>query len=167
MLPDTRQVGEPQIDHLDLLVLDRLEDIFDCDTIQNHGFTPATESGALKITLPSAPLKSRPGGSERTTPHLRDAVASASIRHRDARVHANPVTCEPAASALVRPAHKLHGVFDMPPVFGPFDLALLFEANGVLSGLRNCLGTVCFQQLPRIAVNFDFSHGVTLLLFSA
>src|SRR5258708_1158798 len=164
MLPDTRQVGEPQIDHLDLLVLDRLEDIFDCDTIRNHGFTPATESDALKVTLPSGALQSRPGGSGRTTSHLRDAVAPASIRHGDARVQANPVTCEPAVSALVRPAHKLYGVFDMPPVFGQFDLALLFEANGVLSGLHNCPGTVCFQQLPRIVVDFDFSHGVTLLL---
>ena len=52
----------------------------------------------------------------------------------------------------------------MPPVFGQFDLALLFEANGVLSGLRNCLCTVCLQQLPRIFVDFDLSHGVTLLL---
>src|SRR5260370_9469915 len=48
MLPDPRQVGEPQIDHLDLLVLDRLEDIFDCDTIRNHGFAPATERGRLE-----------------------------------------------------------------------------------------------------------------------
>src|ERR1700730_9227963 len=34
-------------------------------------------------------------------------------------------------------------------------------------GPRNCLGTVCFQQLPRKLVDFDFSHGATLLLFSA
>src|SRR5216684_1347822 len=85
------------------------------------------------------------------------------MRHGDARVQANPVTCEPAASALVRPAHKLYGVFDMSPVLGQFEIALLFEANGFLSGLRNCPGTVCFQQLPRIVVDFDFSHGVTLL----
>jgi len=67
------------------------------------------------------------------------------------------------ASARVRPAHKLHCAFDTPPVFGQFDLALLFETNGVLSGLHNCLGTARFQQLPRIVVDFDFSHGVTLL----
>src|SRR5712692_11354563 len=71
MLPDTRQVGEPQIDHLNLLVLDRLEDIFDRDTIRNHGFTPATESGVLKVTLPFDP--SSRGGSGRTTPRLRNA----------------------------------------------------------------------------------------------
>src|SRR5258708_36977156 len=70
MLPDTRQVGEPQIDHLNLLVLDRLEDIFDRDTIRNHGFTPATESGVLKVTLPSDP--SSRGGSG-PTPRLRNA----------------------------------------------------------------------------------------------
>src|SRR6266849_2012215 len=133
MLPDTRQVGAPQIDHLDLLVPDRLEDIFDCDTIRNHGFTPATESGTLKVNITIRSARRGRGVSGRTTPHLRDAVAPASIRHGDARVQANPVACEPAASALVRPAHKLHGVFDMPPVFGQFEIALLFEANGVLS----------------------------------
>jgi hypothetical protein len=52
MLPDARQIGEPQIDHLDLLVLDRLQDIFGCGTIRNHGFIPATMSGALQIPLP-------------------------------------------------------------------------------------------------------------------
>src|ERR1700676_3429438 len=52
MLPGTRQVGEPQIDHLDLLVLDRPEEIFGCRTIRNHGFTPVTERDALKIALP-------------------------------------------------------------------------------------------------------------------
>src|SRR5439155_22051716 len=46
--------------------------IFDCDTIRNHGFTPATESGTLNVTLPSGALQSRPGGSGRSTPHLRD-----------------------------------------------------------------------------------------------
>src|SRR5439155_27285976 len=98
MLPDTRQVGEPQIDHLDLLVLDRLEDIFDCDTIRNHDFTPATERGTLKVTLPSGALLSRPGGSGRTTRHLRDAVAQASIRHGDARVQAK--SCHPRAGSF-------------------------------------------------------------------
>src|SRR5260370_40705225 len=71
MLPDTRQVGEPQIDHLNLLVLDRLEDIFDRDTIRNHGFTPATGSGVLKVTLPSDP--SSRGGYGRTTRPFRNA----------------------------------------------------------------------------------------------
>src|SRR5258705_13895469 len=52
MLPHPRQVGEPQIDHLDLLVLDRLQEIFGCRTIRNHGFTPVIERGALKIVLP-------------------------------------------------------------------------------------------------------------------
>src|SRR6266487_4603861 len=99
---------------------------------------------------PSAPPPHRP----------RSGLAPLASRHAS-------ITRDPAASALVRPAHKLHGVFDMPPVFSQFHLALCFKVDGVLSGLRNCLGTVCFQQLPRIAVNFDFSHGVTLLLFSA
>src|SRR5436190_9098584 len=166
MLPDTRQVGEPQIDHLDLLVRDRLEDIFDCDTIRNHGFTPATESGTLKVTLPSGALRSRPRlGTDYTSPSRRRRAGL--VRHGDARVQANPVTCGPAASALVRPAHKLYGLFDMPPVFGQFHLAFCFKVDGVPSGLHNCLGTVCFQQLPRIVMDFDFSHGVMLLSFGA
>jgi len=80
---------------------------------------------------------------------------------------ANPVSREPAASALMRPAHKLHGVFDMSPGFGQLDIALRFKLDGVLSGFRNGFGAVGFQQLPRIVVDFDFSHGVTLLLFRA
>jgi hypothetical protein len=50
--------------------------------------------------------------------------------------------CESAASTLVRPAHKLHGVFNMPPVFGQFDLALCFKLDGVLGGFSNGLGAV-------------------------
>ncbi len=40
------------------------------------------------------------------------------------------------------------------PSFGHFDIAVQFEINGVLSGFRDGSGTVCFQQLPRIVVNF-------------
>jgi hypothetical protein len=68
---------------------------------------------------------------------------------------------------LVRPAHELHGVFDMPPGFGQFDIAFRLESYGVLNGFRNGFDAVCFEQLPRIVVDFDFSHGVTLLSFRA
>jgi hypothetical protein len=71
----------------------------------------------------------------------------------------------PAASALVGPAHELHGVFDMPPGSGQFDLAFCLEFDGVLGSFGNGLGAMCFQQLPRIVVDFDFSHGVMLLSF--
>src|SRR5437762_14227968 len=70
-----------------------------------------------------------------------------------------------AISALVPPAHYLHGVFDMPPGFGQFGLAFCLEFDGVLGCFRNGFGTMCFQQLPRIVVDFDFSHGVILLSF--
>jgi hypothetical protein len=73
----------------------------------------------------------------------------------------------PAASALVRPAHELHGVFDMPPGSGQFDLAFCLEFDGVLGSFGNGLGAMCFQQLPRIVVDFDFSHGVILRSFCA
>src|ERR1700704_6726369 len=62
MLPNPRQVGEPQIDHLDVLVLDRLQEIFGCRTIRNHGFTPVTERGAQKIVLPFSRAQAAWGG---------------------------------------------------------------------------------------------------------
>jgi hypothetical protein len=74
---------------------------------------------------------------------------------------------EPAKLALVRPSHQLYGVFDMPPSPGQLDLALRFEIDGVLGSFGNGFGAVGFQQLPRIAMDFDFSHGVILLLFQA
>jgi hypothetical protein len=91
------------------------------------------------------------------------AAAPTSIRLGAARIQARLVTREPAASALVRPTHELQGVFDMPPGFRKFNLALCFEVDGVLGSFRNGLGAVRFQQLPRIVMDFDFSHGVMLL----
>src|SRR5882757_9845241 len=95
------------------------------------------------------------------------AAAPASIWHGSARIQAHfrhtLSRASPAASALVRPAHELHGVFDMPPGSGQFRLALCFKLDGVLGSFRYGLGAVCFQQLSRIAVDFDFSHGVMLL----
>jgi hypothetical protein len=76
---------------------------------------------------------------------------------------------EGAASACVRPAHQLQGRLDVPPGFGLFALALLFEGTSLLRGLGNGLVAVCFQQLPRVVLDFDFlhSHGVMLLFFGA
>ena len=37
--------------------------------------------------------------------------------------------------------------------------------DGVLGRFGNGLGAMCFQQLPCIVVDFDFSHGVMLLSF--
>jgi hypothetical protein len=53
-----------------------------------------------------------------------------------------PVAREPAASALERPAHELHGVFDMPPRSGQFDLAFCLELDRVLGRFRNGLGAM-------------------------
>src|SRR5258707_15519095 len=94
-------------------------------------------------------------------------VGPALIRHGGARILACLVTREPAASALVRPTHELQGVFDMVPGSGQFHLALCFKVDGVLGSFCNGLGAVCFQQLTRIVMDFDFSHGVMLLSFCA
>src|SRR5258708_38616476 len=86
MLPHPRQVGEPQIDHLDLLVLDRLQEIFGRRTIRNHGFTPVTERGALRIVLPFSRCQAaRDGFGPRSTfrapPHrLRSGMAALAFR---------------------------------------------------------------------------------------
>src|SRR5262249_47661644 len=75
----------------------------------------------------------------------------------------------PRLSAFVRPAHQLEGRFDVPPSFGVFAFALLFQGTSLLRGLGNGLVAVCFQQLPCVVVDFAFlhSHGVMLLFFSA
>jgi hypothetical protein len=40
MLPDTRQVREPQIDHLNFFIRNRLEEIVYRCAIRNHDLTP-------------------------------------------------------------------------------------------------------------------------------
>src|SRR5258705_5120730 len=136
MLPDPRQVGEPQIDHLDLLVLDRLQEIFGCRTIRNHGFTPVTERDTLKIDSPFSRCQ-RLGTDFSPRSTFSAAVGPASIRHGRARIQARLCTLEPAASALVRRTYELQGVFDMPPGSGQFHLALFFTVGGGLGGFRN------------------------------
>src|SRR3979490_1675473 len=51
---------KPRIDHLDVLVLDRLQEIFGCRTILNHGFTPATLEWRSKIVLPFSDCHAAP-----------------------------------------------------------------------------------------------------------
>jgi hypothetical protein len=70
-------------------------------------------------------------------------------------------------SALVRSAHHLHGVFDVPPGLGLLDFTLRFEGDGLPRGFDDRLRAVCFQKLSRTLVDFDFSHGVMLLSFCA
>src|SRR6266545_760116 len=123
MLPHPRQIGEAQIDHLHLFVLDRLHEVFGSRTLWKHGFTPVMESRILEVTLPFSRNQEDRDGSWSTL-----CVAA------------------PAASALVRPAHELHGVFDMPPGSGQLDLAFCLEFDGVLGSFGNGLGAMCFQQ---------------------
>jgi hypothetical protein len=120
----------------------------------------------LKIVLPFSRWPAAwdgfgPRSTFRAPPHRpRSGMAGA-------RIQARLVTREPAASALVRPTDELHGVFDMPPSSGQFHLAPCFKVDGVLGSFRNGPGAVRFQQLSRIVMDFDFSHGVMLLSFCA
>jgi hypothetical protein len=68
-----------------------------------------------------------------------------------------------ATSALVRPAHQLQRVFDVPPVPGLFDLALRFEVDGLAGGFDDGLRALGFQELSCAGVDLDFSHGGVLL----
>src|SRR5262245_33244443 len=46
MLPDARQVRESYIDHLDLVVLDGLEDVLGSDTVEKHRLRSPSNSGS-------------------------------------------------------------------------------------------------------------------------
>src|SRR5262249_5984692 len=67
MLPGARQVGEAQIDHLDVLVLDGLEDILGSAAIKKHGSSPPFRT-ASRLTSGAAdhvarqPRRHRSGG---------------------------------------------------------------------------------------------------------
>jgi hypothetical protein len=69
-----------------------------------------------------------------------------------------------ASLAFVRPTHQLQGRFDVSPNFGLFVSTLLFAGASLLSGLGNCLVTMCLEQLPRVVVDFDFSHSHGIML---
>src|ERR1051325_5870553 len=78
-----------------------------------------------------AAVRPRQNGFRRVLVHAQPSTAplprrlrsgTATSRSRKSRC----VARGPAASALVRPSHHLHGVFDMPPGFGHFRIAILF-----------------------------------------
>src|SRR5262249_9112348 len=171
MLPDAGQVGKSQIDHLDVLVLDRLEDILGGRTTESHEFPPAAESGCVGCCCsadqppPSSPVRTSVGSRPR---RQRQAGRFNGHAASDAPI-SKACRLWPRLSGFVRPAHQLEGRFDVPPSFGVFAFALLFHGTSLLRGLGNGLVTVCFQQLPRVVVDFAFlhSHGVMLLFFSA
>src|SRR5690242_21683006 len=53
----------------------------------------------------------------------------------------SPPMRERVASTLVRPAHDLHGVFNMAPSSGQLHLAVRFKLDGILGSLRYGAGT--------------------------
>ena len=78
--------------------------------------SPTRLEWRLKIVLPFSRCHAAPDRFWYT--FQLGAAAPASIRHGGASIRARLATREPEASALMRPAHKLHSVFDVPPVFG-------------------------------------------------
>src|SRR5215831_10489744 len=94
MLPHPGQVGEPQIDHLDLLVLDRLHEVFGCRAFWKHGFTPVVEKSTLRSACRSAAAERREISVHipRCTPPCRTSLDPTWRRSHSV----NPVTCEPA-----------------------------------------------------------------------
>jgi hypothetical protein len=128
-----------------------------------HGFTPATEGGGLKDRVAADP----PACDGACPPSIFGVAAPIPVRLSAAHIRPRVVARGPAASTLVRPTHELHGVFDMPPGFCQFLLALRFKVDSVPGSFRDGLGAMRFQQLSRIVMDFDFSHGVMLLSFCA
>jgi hypothetical protein len=74
-----------------------------------------------------------------------------------------------ATLGYVRAAHQHQRRFDVPPGFGFLVIAFLLEGTSLLCGLDNCHVTMRLQQLPRVVLDFDFSHfhGIPLLFFAA
>src|SRR5689334_1603306 len=63
-----------------------------------------------------------------------------------------------ATSALVRPAHHLHRVFDVAPLLGLLSVTLAFAGLGLLRRLCDGAGAVLLQHLARDGVNLGFGH---------
>jgi len=61
-------------------------------------------------------------------------------------------------SALMRAAHHLQRVLDMPPFPGPLGLAVFLAFHRALRRLGDGLRAVHFHQLPGVIVNFRLAH---------
>src|SRR5262245_40004325 len=77
--------------------------------------------------------------------HLSGKLAVSTVTPRGDAPASKACRAWAATSGFVRPAHQLEGRFDVPPSFGVFAFALLFQGTSLLRGLGNCLGAVCFQ----------------------
>src|SRR5262249_27831977 len=67
------------------------------------------------------------------------------------------------ASALIRPAHDLHGRFNMAPLLRLLVVALLLARHRLLRGLGDRLKTVLLEHLARDRVNLHLRDHVALL----
>src|SRR5467141_2640357 len=65
-------------------------------------------------------------------------------------------------SALMRPPHHLHGIFEMSPLLGFLGIALALASNRILRRLGDSLGTVLLKHLPRNRVNLHLGDHVAL-----
>jgi hypothetical protein len=144
MLPDAGQVGKSQIDHLDVLVLDRLKDIVGRGTTESHAFPPAVNLSRMRFAALTNPLPR--AQRERSFPLGRNINRGAAAGHSGAVAQcAQILSPSTAASALVRPLHQLQGRFDAPPNFGLFVFASLFEGASLLGSFSDGLVTVRFE----------------------
>jgi hypothetical protein len=72
-----------------------------------------------------------------------------------------------AYSVLAWSSHQHQGRFNPSPNFGLLPVAAFLRGRSSLRRLGNCLGTVRFQELSGVGLDFGGVHGVTLLFVRA
>jgi hypothetical protein len=65
------------------------------------------------------------------------------------------------------PAHQHQRRLDPSPGFGLLLVTRSFKRDRLLRSLSDCLGTVRFQELAGVFLDFGCMHGVTLLIVGA
>src|SRR5215467_5123775 len=63
-------------------------------------------------------------------------------------------------SALMRPAHHFHGIFDVTPLPGLFGVALVLAGHGILRGLGDGSMAVLLEHLSCDRVNLHLRYHV-------
>ena len=76
-----------------------------------------------------------------------------------------PNSLQVRRSALMRPPHHFHGIFDVTPLPGLFGVALVLASHGILRGLGDGPMAVLLEHLPCDRVNLHLRYHVVLPMF--
>jgi hypothetical protein len=88
----------------------------------------------------------------------RTSASAAAAQPTNAVTAAGPASPSLRGSTRVRTAHNEQCTFDLPPSVGIVLVAFLFEGTSFLRRFGNRSITMCFQQLPRVALDVDLLH---------